>query len=57
MLLSQFHRQVPLVEKHAAVNGFLGVAELDVGVDGLLAEPHRLELLAELVKDGRLFGQ
>ena len=57
MLLGQLHRQVPLVEEDAAVDGFLRIAELYVGIYGLFAKSHRLELFTEFVQDWRLLRQ
>lgn len=46
VLFGKINGQVPLVEQDAAIDGFLGIAELGVGVDSLLAKAHRLELFA-----------
>ena len=54
MLLSQLYSKIPLVEQDTAIDSFLGITKLDVGVYSLLAESHRLELLSKLVQDWRL---
>ena len=40
MLLSQLYSKIPLVEQDTAIDSFLGITKLDVGVYSLLAESH-----------------
>ena len=49
MLLSQFYSKVPLVKQDTAIDSFLGITKLDVGIYSLFAQSHRLELFSELV--------
>ena len=57
VLLGQLYSQVPLVEEHAAIYGLLRVTKLHEGIDCVLAESHRLELLTNHVESWRLLGQ
>ena len=40
MLLSQLDGEIPLVEKHTAIDSLFSITELDVSVYGLLAQSH-----------------
>ena len=57
VLLGQLHGLVPLVKEHAAVDGFLDVAELHVALHGRLAKTEGRELLRQLLQKGRVLGQ
>ena len=47
VLLRELDRQVPLVQQHTAIDCLLRIPELDVGVHGILAQAHRLELFPQ----------
>ena len=40
MLLSQLYGKIPLIEEDTAIDSFLSITKLDVGVYSLLAESH-----------------
>jgi len=47
ILLSELNRIVPLVKQHAAVYRAFHVAKLHIGIYGILAQAHGLELFAD----------
>jgi len=51
VLLCEFNRLVPLVEKDAAIDGTLHIAKLDESSDSGCAEAHSLETLSKVFED------